>query len=466
MKKIVEKINTTAGRSVIAGVVLAIAGISAYGIIASESRVSVVDGDQALTRIGSLVAGEYSDENGAWLKGQNEEVYGLNGCLNNEEVRDDSIIQTCLQADAWFDQLVVDQDAEILGRAFAGVRSDGGFTDVDQEFVVYDNAATDQDSIMVSSLQYRNTAGTFAPRDAVTQRGVCADANGVLYACGGTVGLPETYSWVTGEWGACTAAGAGSCSGSYVSSLDYERVWIDNTPFLWTHGMVYDQNKVRRGSAYSTDGSGTCSGCIVNQEYYRPVFRDVTYHDPQTYDSYDDYEIDGHGSLTEEEFNDLLNDSEGEVIIGEVQYPRNSEWYKAVWNGSRFVKSGTCSADVWCGDTEPSDAITATQAERFSSYFDCPDTFSCRNIYTPTAQICSGSTESSCVSEDSSCTWLNAGESIQSRTVTCQDSSGGIVDDSLCSVVGVKPNESQNCGSEASCYWDMPWDMCFPIESL
>jgi hypothetical protein len=71
--------------------------------------------------------------------------------------------------------------------------------------------------------------------------------------------------------------------------------------------------------------------------------------------------------------------------------------------------------------------------------------------WTPEETISCGDQlyQSSCIAENSACTW-NPGGSTQSRVVTCQDSSGNVVADSFCS--SPKPETEQSCTSGGTTY--------------
>ena len=326
-----------------------------------------------------------------------------------------------------------------------------------------------------------------ADLSATNPRYVCSNEDGLITLCGNG---PATYSWETSAWGSCTSASLGSCEGSwttttaggscegvYTVSPASQKVWIDNTTaFNWVEHRVYNGSRVQVGSVNSLNPmgatGGTCSGCSTTQDYYMANQTEAQY---KYYYSYSTYTSEGHSQLSSTQFNQILsNQGSVRVHTGGIN---NSEWYKARWTGSGWVRSPVntpnCSA-IWCGDqSSTTDAIVATQAQQFRYDYVCPEYSACNNRYTPTFLSCLGPTSSTactslnrdcswvatntttvnqcagptsstaCTSLNAACTWNEGATGTQTRTVTCKDNLGAVVPDGQCTTT--KPATSQSC---------------------
>jgi len=188
MKKLLQKINTRATRSIVLGLVLTLVMIAGTSMVSAQLQTSVVPflgaTSSLSSRIGSLTIG--SSSSASWLSG------GIGGRI--ECIHSDSNFlfasETCLDVTGagTFGNLVVDQVARVIETVTVSTASEysggPGSLGIQPVFLIEDDplVAPGAESMLIQGLGYE-VLGSFSPRDLTSERAVCADENGKLTIC-------------------------------------------------------------------------------------------------------------------------------------------------------------------------------------------------------------------------------------------------------------------------------------------
>ncbi len=472
MKKVKSFIKKSNIKSFILGIAIAI--LISFGVTAVLAVSSDQDGGGMSTggittktygfigqnvglvnKIGSLTIGKNTDDD--WIMDTS------NKCLTQG---DGIELQTCLSVvgSASFSKLtVLDMPAFIQNSSlFLNESGDQSFLAGLPRGLVIDDFAGDDDSIMVSSLQYE-VDGNLAPRNLDEQRNLCSDSNGKLYVC-----AEPTYHWEvnTNDWTSCELNQQGSCSGgtytdtSYCSGGTYtgmctgddgyaflEKINWNGVQSNWIYGDV-----VKDDNDCNSNGN-KCSWWMVGN-------RTFNY----------DWAILVHL---------LSGDPVSAILMGLLHADREKVWKHSQIrrrrkpNGSLFVASnrplfnasnGECS-DLYEEDKciNPGLNHYVYKIDNNCSWIDggecsdlsedeCTSSSEC-TFNTGTVHNCSNiNNKYFCVNagDSNECTW-NFPTGIQHNTYICKDDSGNTVDDIYCSDLTKSGAGTRSCKVDGVC---------------
>lgn len=161
----------------------------------------------------------------------------------------------------------------------------------------------------------------------------------------------------------------------------------------------------------------------------------------------------GLGDITLQDQNgNEIGSSAGNVIYALIA-PGKSTRGAYAFNGVELDPCGTGGAAAancdWGNDATFVDSLYKAQ--------DVGD-----NSFTQTVSFKSSQIAMNWVTGSWSGCSVNCSTGIRTRTVTCEDSGGNVVDDSNC--IGTKPSDTENCSNLNSCLWDVgSWGSCSPV---
>jgi len=192
MKKLLQKINTKATRSILMGLVLALfmsAGASFVSAELLSPTVPFLGASSGLaSRIGSLTVG--SSSIASWMTDSRSTI-----CTNAQTIG----TETCLDVTGTgtFSNFISGQKVNVVETVtvtdlvtYNGSGGGSGFTGGIVPTFLIQNISATNDSMLVQSLGYY-VLGVFNPRDYTTKRQVCADANGTLSITCSAGGKPK-----------------------------------------------------------------------------------------------------------------------------------------------------------------------------------------------------------------------------------------------------------------------------------
>lgn len=232
----------------------------------------------------------------------------------------------------------------------------------------------------------------------------------------------DTYQWVqVGDWGACSGFATDTCSdindptkdalytnygnsciGTYTTSTYIN--W-DGDEFNWTEGQRFKTTNVLGGGLQDLliaelDGlyyspSGSCYEVYVSGNSWR----------------YDEFS----------------------VVNGSCNWTGNT-----IQSNQPLQTSGNPSGSASINTQNSCTSLSQTQ---------CGTTAGCSWEQVPieTGYCSSKTTQTSCTAY-AQCGWTSASDGVQTQTVRCQNQTGTVVDDSLCT--GVKPSATRACTPE------------------
>ena len=189
MKKLAQKLNTQKTRSIVLGLVLAIAFSIGGSLVVAQGTQNSDNAEllsfDRVSRIGSLAIGSVMTP--AWFSvNQDLSLDCMRQAMDEPEII--ANVQSCfsVMGSSLFTNLLVNQNTHIIGSTLAV--GDGTNLAPASAAESFDIQTIDVDdgtgSLMASSLMYGG-ANAPAPRDLTTQRAVCADNAGILIPCAG-----------------------------------------------------------------------------------------------------------------------------------------------------------------------------------------------------------------------------------------------------------------------------------------
>lgn len=413
MKKLFTQISRKTSRSVLAGVVVAgVLGSAASLVIAQGTApvktASFIEQNTSLSKIGSLSLGR--DSNVGWLNSSLEGASCLRQNFDDESGTIDP--ETCLDVlgQSVFDYLAVDGQVNTLTGVNIG-QSAGNGTDAVVKLSLNDTG--DNNSLLATNLARYTDGDLLNPSTDSPSRNVCVNDNGVIILCGSDTPVPdapeppETYTWVLGELGECSStSGVSSCTGTYP----------DTTPSCL--------------GSYSTPGTCAASFDVLGGQFGSTVVGGSS------------AQLGSANSFAE--CQDLFN----------AYLASNNNFQGASATNHEIVYSPPSGGTTSCSRNQ--------NANRNPDLCESQHP-NCSHGERDITRQCSGfnTDEASCTGI-SSCTW-NPAVGERSAEVTCQNSSGEVVDDVNCT--DVKPSESVACGNAVTFAWDTEITRACPSSS-